>query len=169
MKKTTLTLLLLFMIGTLAAQPGRPGGPGGQYGERMEMMMIWKLTDHLELTQDQAEKFFPSMRAHQKQVLKIRKEEKELFTPVYKKVKKGEDISKAEANKLLNKVASFEQKKSKTRIDFVKNSGDILNPTQQVKLLMFDGQMKQQVRDRMQDKYKPPPPRGGMKRRKNRF
>ena len=34
MKKTTLTLLLLFMIGTLAAQPGRPGGPGGQYGEQ---------------------------------------------------------------------------------------------------------------------------------------
>ena len=169
MNKTTLTLLLLFMIGTLAAQPGRPGGPGGQYGERMEMMMIWKLTDHLELTQDQAEKFFPSMRAHQKQVLKIRKEEKELFTPLYKKVKKGEDVSKAEATKLLNKVASFEQKKSKTRIDFVKNSGDILNPTQQVKLLMFEGHMKQQVRDRMQDKYKPPPPRGGMKRRKNRF
>ena len=169
MKKTTLTLLLLFMIGTLAAQPGRPGGPGGQYGERMEMMMIWKLTDHLELTQDQAEKFFPSMRAHQKQVLKIRKEEKELFTPLYKKVKKGEDVSKAEATKLLNKVAAYEQKRSKARIDFVKNSGGILNPTQQVKLLMFDGQMKQQVRDRMQDKYKPPPPRGGMKRRKNRF
>jgi len=34
MKKTTLTLLLLFMVGTLAAQPGRPGGPGGQYGEQ---------------------------------------------------------------------------------------------------------------------------------------
>ena len=169
MKKTTLTLLLLFMIGTLAAQPGRPGGPGGQYGERMEMMMIWKLTDHLELTQDQAEKFFPSMRAHQKQVLKIRKEEKELFTPVYKKVKKGEDISKAEANKLLNKVATYEQKRSKARIDFVKNSGGILNPTQQVKLLMFDGQMKQQVRDRMQDRYKPPPPRGGKQKRRREF
>ena len=169
MKKTTLTLLLLFMIGTLAAQPGRPGGPGGQYGERMEMMMIWKLTDHLELTQDQAEKFFPSMRAHQKQVLKIRKEEKELFTPVYKKVKKGEDISKAEANKLLNKVATYEQKRSKARIDFVKNSGDILNPTQQVKLLMFDGQMKQQVRDRMQDRYKPPPLRGGKQKGRRKF
>ena len=169
MKKTTLTLLLLFMIGTLAAQPGRPGGPGGQYGERMEMMMIWKLTDHLELTQDQAEKFFPSMRAHQKQVLKIRKEEKELFTPLYKKVKKGEDVSKAEANKLLNKVATYEQKRSKARIDFVKNSGGILNPTQQVKLLMFDGQMKQQVRDRMQDRYKPPPPRGGKQKHRREF
>jgi len=169
MKKTTIVITSIIGIGSLLAQPGKPRGPGGQYGERMEMMMIWKLTDHLELTQDQAEKFFPSMRAHQKQVLKIRKEEKELFTPVYKKVKKGEDISRAEANKLLNKVATYEQKRSKARIDFVKNSGGILNPTQQVKLLMFDGQMKQQVRDRMQDRYKPPPPRGGKQKRRREF
>jgi Spy/CpxP family protein refolding chaperone len=169
MKKTTIVITSIIGIGSLLAQPGKPRGPGGQYSERMEMMMIWKLTDHLELTQDQAEKLFPSMRAHQKQVLKIRKEEKELFTPVYKKVKKGEDISKAEANKLLNKVATYEQKRSKARIDFVKDSGDILNPTQQVKLLMFDGQMKQQVRDRMQDRYKPPPPRGGKQKRRREF
>ena len=169
MKKTTLFLASIISIGSLFAQPGKLRGPGGQYDERMEMMRIWKLTEYLELKEVQAEKFFPSMRAHQKQVMEIRKEEKELFAPLYKKVKKDEDISKAEATKLLNKVAEYEQKRSKARIDFVKNSGDILNPTQQVKLLMFDGQMKQQVRDRMQDKYKPPPPRGGMKRRKNRF
>ena len=169
MKKRTIVIISIIGIGSLLAQPGKPRGPGGQYDERMEMMRIWKLTEHLELTEDQAEKFFPSMRAHQKQVLKIRKEEKELFTPLYKKVKKGEDVSKAEATKLLNKVASIEQKKSKTRIDFVKNSGDILNPTQQVKLLMFEGHMKQQVRDRMQDKYKPPPPRGGKQKRRREF
>ncbi|HIB79187.1 MAG: hypothetical protein COA72_05860 [Candidatus Neomarinimicrobiota bacterium] len=168
MKKTTLFLASIIGIGSLFAQPGKLRGPGGQYDERMEMMRIWKLTEYLELKEVQAEKFFPSMRAHQKQVMEIRKEEKELFTPLYKKVKKGEDISKAEANKLLKKVAAFEQKKSNTRIDFIKKSGDILNPTQQVKLLMFDGHMKQQVRDRMQDRYQPPK-RGGMKRRKNRF
>ncbi|MEA1882869.1 MAG: hypothetical protein U9N31_10790 [Candidatus Marinimicrobia bacterium] len=169
MKKTTLVVSSLLMIGLLFAQPGKPRGPGGQYGERMEMMMIWKLTDHLELTEDQAEKFFPSMRAHQKQVMKIREEEKELFTPLYQKVKKGEDISKSEANKLLNKVAAFEQKKSKARIDFVKKSSDILNPTQQLKLLMFEGHMKQQVRNRLQDRYKPPPPRGGKQKRRRGF
>ena len=169
MKKTTIVITSIIGIGSLLAQPGKPRGPGGQYSERMEMMMIWKLTDHLELTENQAERFFPSMRAHQKQVLKIRKEEKELFTPVYKKVVRGEDISKAEANKLLNKVATYEKKRSKARIDFVKNSGDILNPTQQVKLLMFDGQMKQQVRDRMQDRYKPPPPRGGKQKGRRKF
>jgi len=69
----------------------------------------------------------------------------------------------------LNKVAAYEQKRSKARIDFVKNSGDILNPTQQVKLLMFEGHMKQQVRNRMQDRYKPPAPRGGKQKRRREF
>ncbi len=167
--KKTLAAICLFMIGALFAQPGKPKGPGGQYGERMEMMMIWKLTNHLELTEEQAEKFFPSMRKHQKQILEIRKEEKELFTPLVKKVKKGEELSRDEANQLLNKVAAFEQKKSKARIDFVKKSGDILNPTQQLKLLMFEGHMKQQVRGRIKDRYKPPPRRGGMQPHKRRF
>jgi len=47
------------------------------------------LTDHLELSEEQAEKFFPSMRLHQKQVLEIRKEERELFSPTFAKVKKA--------------------------------------------------------------------------------
>jgi len=167
MNKTTITILL-FMIGTLAAQPGRPKGPGGQYSERMEMMMIWKLTDHLELKEDQAEKFFPSMRKHQKQMLEIRKNEKDLFKPYVEKVKKGDELSKSEVNKLLDKVSALEQDKGKARVDFIRKSGDILNPNQQVKLLMFEGHMKQQVRGRMQDRYKRPM-QGGKKHRKKRF
>ena len=69
--------------------------------------------------------------------MKIRKEEKELFDPTFAKVKKGEKVSKSDVNKLLGNIKSFEEKKTKDRIDFIKKSGDILDPTQQVKLLMF--------------------------------
>ena len=71
MKKNVILSTLLIATGFLLAQPGKPKGPGGQYSERMEMMMVWKLTDHLELSQSQAEKFFPVMRAHQKQLMEI--------------------------------------------------------------------------------------------------
>ena len=155
MKKIVITLITVLFTGLIFAQPGKPRGPGGQYGERMEMMMIWKLTDNLELTEDQAEKFFPNMREHQKQMSDIRKEEKELFTPLYKKIKKSEEISKFEADKLLKEILNLTQKRSKTLNSFVKKSGNILNPTQQVKFLMFEGIMKQQVKSRMKDRYKP--------------
>ena len=168
MKKIVIAALSFMIMNFAFAQPGRPRGPGGQYSERMKMMMIWELTDHLELSEEQAEKFFPSMRLHQKQVLEIRKEEKELFSPTFAKVKKGDQISKSEVNKLLNKVESFEQKKIKTRIDFIKKSGDILDPTQQVKFMMFEPYMRDQVQARMKERYKPPM-RGGNPKGKRRF
>ena len=55
MKKNVILSTLLIATGFLLAQPGKPKGPGGQYSERMEMMMVWKLTDHLGLSQKQAE------------------------------------------------------------------------------------------------------------------
>ena len=145
MKRNVILSIVLMTTGLLLAQPGMPKGPGGQYGERMEMMMVWKLTDHLGLSQKQAEKFFPVMREHQKELMKIRKEEMELFDPTFAKVKKGEKVSKSDVNKLLGNIKSFEEKKTKDRIDFIKKSGDILDPTQQVKLLMFEPTVKQQM------------------------
>ena len=120
MKKNVILSTLLIATGFLLAQPGKPKGPGGQYSERMEMMMVWKLTDHLELSQSQAEKFFPIMRDHQKELMEIRKEEKELFEPTFTKVKKGETVSKSDVNRLLGNIKSFEEKKTKGRIDFIK-------------------------------------------------
>ena len=79
MKKNVILSIFLIATELLLAQPGKPKGPGGQYSERFEMMMIWKLTDHLELSEGQAEKFFPVMRVHQKELIEIRREEKELF------------------------------------------------------------------------------------------
>ena len=122
MKRNVILSIVLMTTGLLLAQPGMPKGPGGQYGERMEMMMVWKLTDHLGLSQKQAEKFFPVMREHQKELMKIRKEEMELFDPTFAKVKKGEKVSKSDVNKLLGNIKSFEEKKTKDRIDFIKKS-----------------------------------------------
>ena len=78
MKKIVIATLSFMIMSFAFAQPGRPRGPGGQYSERMEMMMIWKLTEHLELSEEQAEKFFPSMRLHQKQVLRSEEHTSEL-------------------------------------------------------------------------------------------
>ena len=168
MKKNVILSTLLIATGFLLAQPGKPKGPGGQYSERMEMMMVWKLTDHLGLSQNQAEKFFPVMREHQKELMEIRKEEKELFEPTFTKVKKGETVSKSDVNRLLGNIKSFEEKKTKGRIDFIKKSGDILDSNQQVKLLMFEPTVKQQIQKRMKESYRPPM-RGGKQKGKRRF
>ena len=168
MKKKVILSTYLIATGLLLAQPVKTQGPGGQYGERMEMMIVWKLTDHLGLSQKQAEKFFPIMRDHQKELMEIRKEEMELFDPTFTKVKKGEAVSNSDVNKLLGNIKSFEDKKTKGRIDFIKKSGNILDPNQQVKLLMFEPAVKQQMQRRMKENYRPPM-RGGKQKGKRRF
>ncbi len=155
MKRITPIALIIFLSGIVLAQPGRPGGPGGQYGQRMEMMTIWKLTDHLDLTEDQAEKFFPRMREHRKNIQAIQKEELEYFKSFAQKIKKGEEISEIEMKKIMSRLESLEEKKLKGRLKFVKESGDILTPNQQAKLLMFEGKLKQDIRDKIREHQNP--------------
>ena len=110
MKKTVITRIIILLSGNLFGQPGKSRGPGGQYSERMEMMIVWKLTDELELSEKQAEKFFPIMRSHQQLIKDIRRDEKDLFEPLYTKVKKGKKVSQQEVNNLLKNISSLDDK-----------------------------------------------------------
>lgn len=167
MKKTVITLIIILLSSNLFGQPGKSRGPGGQYSERMEMMIVWKLTDELELSEKQAEIFFPIMRSHQQLIKDIRRDEKDLFEPLYTKVKKGKKVSQQEVNNLLKNISSLDDKKTKERVNFIQNSGKVLEPTQQFKLLMFNPQMKAQVQKDIIKRYRPSP--GGQKRYNKRF
>ena len=46
--------------------------------EKMEMMMVWKLTEELALTPEQAEKFFPRFRQHRDELDEVKKMERAL-------------------------------------------------------------------------------------------
>jgi len=167
MNKTVIIITLL-ICSNLFAQPGKSKGPGGQYSERMEMMLIWKLTDELELTEDQAEAFFPLMRSHQKQVMEIRRKEKILFEPMYEKIKSDGTITQSEINNLLKEIAKMDDKKSNHRVNFIKKSSKTLEPSQQLRLLMFEPRMKSQVQRSIREKFNPSK-RGGMKKGKRQF
>ena len=164
MNKTVIIITLL-ICSNLFAQPGKSKGPGGQYSERMEMMLIWKLTDELELTEDQAETFFPLMRSHQKQVMEIRRKEKVLFEPLYEKIKSDETITQSEINNLLKQIAKMDDKKSKHLVNFIEKSSKTLEPSQQLRLLMFEPRIKSQVKRDLRERIKPFK-RGGMKKGK---
>ena len=47
--------------------------------ERMESMVIWRLTDHLELSSEQAEKFFPRFREHREEIKQLDNDQREIY------------------------------------------------------------------------------------------
>ena len=85
--------ILLMSFSLALCQPGKPGGPGGQYGNKMEMMMVWKMTEYLNLSEQQAEKLFPRMRRQRIKMDDFFVTEKELFDSHLSTIKKGEKIT----------------------------------------------------------------------------
>ena len=138
-------VIILMSCSIIFCQPGKARGPGGQYENRMEMMMVWKLTDYLNLSEQQAEKLFPRMRNHRVEIGKYHKDEKELFDSYLSMLKKMETLS---------------QKKSNNRIKFIRSTSDILEPNQQIMFMSFEPYMKEQAQKGIKENFrKGPKPR----------
>jgi len=152
-------VIIIMSFSFILCQPGKARGPGGQYQNRMETMMVWKLTDYLNLSEQQAEKLFPRMRRHRVIMGDLHAEEKDLFDSYLSKIKKEEKISQSDVNAMLKKMESLEQKKSTNRIDFIRSTKDILNPEQQIMFMSFEPYMKQEAQKGMKERYRKGPDR----------
>ena len=130
--------ILLMSFSVVFCQPGKPGGPGGQYGNRMEMMMAWKMTEYLNLSEQQAEKLFPRMRRQRVKMNDYYVSEKELFDSHLSKIKKGEKIAQSDVDAVYKKMQDLTDKKNDARMKFFKSTRDILDPTQQIMFLSFE-------------------------------
>ena len=152
-------VIIIMSFSFILCQPGKARGPGGQYQNRMETMMIWKLTDYLNLSEQQAEKLFPRMRRHRVRMGDLHTEEKDLFDSYLSKIKKEEKISQSDVNAMLKKMESLGQKKSTNQIDFIRSTKDILDPEQQIMFMSFEPYMKQEAQKGMKERYRKGPDR----------
>ena len=82
MKKLFIAYILLIPM-MMIAQPPR-GDWDKSDRKNMKTMNIWKLTEELELSEEQAEKFFPKFRAQQEKMEKLREEGKESLKPIFR-------------------------------------------------------------------------------------
>ena len=160
--------ILLMSFSLAICQPGKPGGPGGQYGNKMEMMMVWKMTEYLNLSEQQAEKLFPRMRRQRIKMDDFFVTEKELFDLHLSKIKKGEKITQSDVDAVYNEMQDLTDKKNDARMKFFQSTRDILDPAQQIMFLSFEPYMNQEAQKGMKELYrrKPDPRMGKGKRRR---
>ena len=173
MKKTMVILLATVMISSLMAQPGahqkprmphksfgaigmahpRPQG-FGQPSKRMEMMMTWKLTEELELTPEQADKFFPRMKAHRDNMEKIDDEIRNVVKYLREKVKDEKDISDSEFSMTIQKVSTLEKQKIDEKNRFMTEMKGVLENSQRAKLAMFKDRFVKDMQEQIRAKRK---------------
>ncbi len=146
MKKIFTGLIVLVPIMFVMAQPPR-GDWEKDDRKSMKTMNIWKLTEELELTEEQAEKFFPKFRTHQDKMEKIRKEGKDALKPIFETLKDGKDVSDKDLDAALKKFEQLEREKVDNQISFIKSLEGTLTNTQRAKLMLVPGKMRREAKD----------------------
>ena len=117
----------------------------------IESMMIWKLTEELELEVDQAEKFFPRFRQHRVEMENLRKEQRSLAGSLKLNVKNSK-LTSSEVSRIIKETSSLKRKMSDLEENFLIDSGDILTPVQQAKLGVFKHKMMKDLKGKMKNK-----------------
>ena len=145
MKKLFITYILLIPM-MMIAQPPR-GDWDKSDRKNMKTMNIWKLTEELELSEEQAEKFFPKFRAQQEKMEKLREEGKESLKPIFESLKEGKDISESVLNDALMTFERLEQQKINDKIAFIKSLDGTLTNTQRAKLMIAPHKMRREAKD----------------------
>ncbi|MDP8207444.1 MAG: Spy/CpxP family protein refolding chaperone [Candidatus Electryonea clarkiae] len=157
-----ITLLVLLFAFSAFSQPGMEPGPKNdrRVRERIQSMKIWKLTETLELTEEQSARFFPRFREFEKEIKGIEDKIHENIEALREVVKAGNDDKIDELIARHEKLTQSMHDKNK---ELINNSTDILSKNQQAKLVIFQHRFPKRMREiinEMKGGYGPRPPRG---------
>ena len=129
MKKVLITVFMVFItIINLSAQQGKR--------ERLKAYKTAYITEHLDLTPQEAEKFWPIYNAYEKQIYKLKviniKDQRKQI------VDKGgiEEISNEEADVIIDKLIKNEQAIIKVKKDLFNNLNKVLSSKKLLKLYL---------------------------------
>ena len=122
---------------------------GGQLDDRMEMMKIWRMTEYLELSSEQAEQFFPLLKEHRLNIKNIYDNKYELENRIIDNLDNEVELTKAELDQFLEQLTAFDQEIQIERQDYLLRFTHILNTNQIAKLALFGRVFRSEIMDHM--------------------
>ncbi len=140
MRKIILSALILI---SLVAQPTHDDWDR----DGRKAMLIWKMTEHLDLTEEQAETFFPKFRIHEHEMEKLEKNTKKSLESISIQLQDDKDVSAKELEKVLREYKDIEKQKIDLKFDFINSLSGTLSSTQQAKLVLLPGKMRQDAKE----------------------
>jgi hypothetical protein len=136
-------LIILLSLSVLSAQKN-------DSRKNMRLMMKWKLTEYLDLNENQAEKFFPRMNSHEKEMKIINNEIINLKDELDEYIL-SDSSTKRKNNSILEQIRILEQNKVDLKFDYLNSVDDVLNPSQVSKLLIFENKFRRSLKDQIKN------------------
>ena len=146
--RTRFLLLIIVLIGTSLGQP--PQMEAGMNPRNMDAIRIWKLTEVLELTEEQVVTFLPLVQIHERKLKNIQGEIKTLAKDANLLQEKGA-VSQKKVDKFMKKYSEKQGEIYTIKSDFVKSLPDYLTPEQQLMYLGFEARFRSELRQYMKN------------------
>jgi hypothetical protein len=138
MRKICMLMSLMFVI--LIAQENESDDPRAI----IEKVRVYRLTQELDLTTEQAIEFFPMLNDLQKIERDFRVQQQELLNQLKQMVR--EEEAQREIQVLLSKYESLLRARVERQVDKMKEIKEILTPNQQAKYLIFQDEFEREIR-----------------------
>lgn len=130
--------------------------------DRLSTVKMWKLTEYLDLSEEQAEKFFPRTREHQKEMDKIGQQRRQLYQDFQQKIDDGK-VSAGDADRYIAETARLDKVLIDLRTRHLQGMKDLLNDEQLARFAVFNEYFRRQIGQYLREELPPaedPQPEG---------
>ena len=142
MKKLIPILILFFSLSTFA-QPG-----GKKMRERIKAEKIAFISNQLDLSEKEAQGFWPIYNAYEKTVENIKSKE---IRPVKMQMRQNPDMTEDEANQLISKLIKAEEHMLEAKIKLVTDLKKVIPSVKILKLRAVEEQFNKKLLDKLKE------------------
>ncbi len=144
-------IILLCILSVAFSKPwGKLNHNKMDHGD-VEMLKKWKLIEFLELEESQSEAFFLHVSKFQIEMKELRSRERELFQSIESDIDEKK-LTKKKVDAVSKEYFDIENEKVELRRMHHKDVGEVLNPSQLAKYIIFDHHFKKRIKDHFKGK-----------------
>lgn len=147
----TITLLLLFLSIASYSQPGKFKEKMQQKKEQVKSMKIAYITTELNLTPDEAAKFWPLYNDFEEKQREIRQDKIKNYMD---RSQSSDKLTEKEASTLINQMETAEEELHQLRKKFITNLKGVLPATKILKLKKAEDEFSKKLLQQYRDKRK---------------
>ncbi|MCH8011029.1 MAG: hypothetical protein IIA61_03620 [Candidatus Marinimicrobia bacterium] len=151
MKNISIFMLLTTLVVGQIPDPPLERRVDPKERSRIEMMKMWRLTEHLNLSEEQATKFFPRYKGLSEGIEVLNSRQKELVEEFKKMMEMRDEISDADFNRMMKQFQEIEELKIKEKFKFVHDLSDVLSPEQRARYIIFEVRFKHELKKALRE------------------
>jgi Spy/CpxP family protein refolding chaperone len=150
-------LVLISLTTSLGFTQPPGGGPSEKKREQIHAQKIAFISTQLNLTTEEAQKFWPIYNQYEAEIEKIRKERRGYMN----ELKKSAELSDDRAYELTEKIFATESKESQTRLNYLKQFAGVLGKKKAAEVFIAEEKFKRELLEKLKKEGRPAPPDRG--------